>query len=106
MTSHGVSRSESETTQKSCPSGAPSTAPPESAAVTPATTRISTAGNWGANCSSSPAMPYTPASPLHTKATSRPDCAVSSAQRQRSSSFVIGEVYVSFPGKSGATRST
>ena len=35
------------------------------------------------------AMPYTPASPLHTSATVRPLWAVSSAQRQRSSSLVM-----------------
>ena len=38
-------------------------------------------------------MPYTPASPLHTMATVRPAAAVSSAQRQRSSSRVMGVTY-------------
>ena len=57
MASQGVSRSERDTTQKSWPKGAPSTAPPERAAVTPGTTWTSTPGYWGASCSSSPAMP-------------------------------------------------
>ena len=42
-------------------------------------TWISTSGNWGASSSTGPAMPYTPASPLHTRAVVRPDRARSSA---------------------------
>ena len=44
MTSHGVSRSEREITQKSWASGAPSTAPPLRAAVRPGTTSTATSG--------------------------------------------------------------
>ena len=57
MVSQGVSRSEREMTQKSCMSGAPSTAAPESAAVTPGTTSISTASTPSASWSKGPAMP-------------------------------------------------
>ena len=44
MTAHGVSLSEREITQKSCASGAPSTAPPLSAAVSPGTISTVTLG--------------------------------------------------------------
>src|SRR5699024_1951454 len=44
MTCQGVSRSDSETVQKSCPSGAPRAAAPARAAVTPGITSTSTAG--------------------------------------------------------------
>ena len=47
------------------------------------------------NC---PAMPYTPASPLHTMATVLPDRASSSAMRQRSSSRVMGVWQTSLSG--------
>ena len=57
MVSQGVSRSEREITQKSCMSGAPSTAAPESAAVTPGTTSISTSSTPSASWSKGPAMP-------------------------------------------------
>ena len=104
--SHGVSRSDREITQKSCISGAPSTAAPESAEVTPGTTSTSAPPYSPASCKSGPAMPYTPASPLHTSATVRPAAAVSSAQRQRSSSRVMGVTYVSLPGYRCFTKST
>lgn len=92
IVSQGVSRSEREITQKSCISGAPSTAAPERAAVTPGTTWMSTSPIPSASWSSGPAMPYTPASPLHRKATVLPARAVSKAQRQRSSSCRMGVV--------------
>ena len=80
---------ERESTQKSWASGAPSTAPPLRAAVRPGTTSTVTSGQPSASSSRGLAMPYTPASPLHTRATVRPLWAVSSAQRQRSSSLVM-----------------
>ena len=57
MTAQGVSRSDREMTQKSWPRGAPSTAPPERAAVTPATTSTSTSGYSPASSSTGLAMP-------------------------------------------------
>ena len=105
MTSQGVSRSDRESTAKSCIKGAPSTAAPARAAVTPGTTWISTSGNWGASSSTGPAMPYTPASPLHTRAVVRPDRARSSAARQRSISWVMGVEKYSLSGNSPRIRS-
>ena len=87
------------------PEGAPSTAAPARAAVTPGTTWISTSGKWGASSSTGPAMPYTPASPLHTRAVVRPDRARSSAARQRSISWVMGVEKHSLSGNSPRIRS-
>ena len=92
ITAQGVSRSDREMTQKSWPTGAPSRAPPDRAEVTPGTTSTSTSGNRGASWSTGPAMPYTPASPLHTRATVLPPSAASNAQRHRSISRVMGVV--------------
>ena len=55
--SMGVSRSEREITQKSCMRGAPSTAAPEVAEVTPGTTSTSTLGYSPSSSRMGPAMP-------------------------------------------------
>ena len=89
MTSHGVSRSESDTHAKSHVMGEPSTAPPEQAAVMPGMTSTSISGSFSHTSSSSPAMPYTPASPDETTATIFPCLARSRAAVQRSTSFVM-----------------
>ena len=57
ITFQSVSRSDSEITQKSCPSGAPSSAAPDTAAVTPGITTISTPGYSSLSSSTGLAMP-------------------------------------------------
>ena len=89
--SQGVSRSDREITQKSCISGAPSTAAPDSAAVTPGTTSTSTPAYSPASCSRGPGHAVharvAAAHHGHRLAPPRPS---SSAQRQRSSSLRHG----------------
>ena len=92
-------------TAKSCVSGAPSSAAPVHAAVMPGTTSTSTRSR-AASVSTSPAMPYTPASPLQITLTSSPAAARSTAMRQRSSSPRMAVATNSFSGYSGLTSST
>ncbi len=91
ITSGAVSRSLRLMTAKSWPRGAPSSAAPLLAAVTPGITRIDggfsiPAESW----KTSPAIPYIPASPLHTRAILRPRAAWESAHRHRSVSCRMG----------------
>ncbi len=75
---------------KSCPSGAPTAADAARAAVTPGTVSISTPGASAASSSAIEAMAYTPGSPEHTSATSRPPAASASACLARTTSSPIG----------------
>ena len=77
--------------------GAPSTAAPARAAVTPGMTSTSTSGKSSAIWRMGPAMPYTPASPLQIMAVVFPSAARSRARRHRSSSWVMGVDRISRP---------
>ncbi|VAV83890.1 hypothetical protein MNBD_DELTA01-1149, partial [hydrothermal vent metagenome] len=73
------------------------------------TTSISTSSNPGevaASSITSPAMPYTPASPLLTIATVSPLAAIFRAFLQRSTSSVIFEVTTRWPESSGLISET
>ena len=92
-------------TAKSCISGAPRIAAPESTAETPAIVWISTPGYSEESSSQSPLMPYTPASPEQTIATVLPSAAVLSARRTRSTSCRIGVVSTGLSGTCALMRS-
>ena len=74
MTSHGLSRSDSDSTQKSCPSGAPTRRATACAAVRPGRTRTGTSFQRGSAATSrtAAAIANTPGSPDETTATRRP----------------------------------
>ena len=103
--SGGVSKSLRLITAKSSPRGEPSRAAPDRAAVMPGITPISTGGYSGASSYTREAMPYTPLSPPHTRATLRPSAALLKAIRQRSGSFRMGVECGSFPAMSGRINS-
>ena len=98
MVSQGVRRSLRLMTAKSCISGAPRTAAPEEAAVTPGTISTETSGYSRPISRISPAMPYTPASPLQIMAVVLPFDASENARRHRSVSRRMGVVRNSFSG--------
>jgi hypothetical protein len=107
MTSQGLSRSESETMQKSWPSGAPTRLATTCAAVRPGTIRIGTSFHCGSSLTSSTAaaIANTPGSPDETTATRRPRLARSRANAARSASTRLSERCRRWRGL-GATRST
>ena len=77
MVGHGVSRSESEMAQKSCVSGAPTSAAQVLMAEAPGTISTSMPESgvqpaWNSTSNVGPAMPYTPASPEEMIATFLP----------------------------------
>jgi len=108
ITDHGVSRSESEMAQKSCPSGAPSSDAHEDSAVVPGTMRSSgdspcfqpiSCRTWKTRL----AMPYTPASPEEMIATFAPSRAASIEARARPISSVMPVLMTCLPSSSGRT---
>ena len=106
MTSHGLSRSDSERTQKSWPSGAPTRLATACAAVRPGTTRTGTSFHCGSSLTSrtAAAIANTPGSPDETTATRRPRFARSSANAARSASTRLSEGCRRWRGLAG-TRS-
>ena len=113
MAGQGVSRSDSEIAQKSCVSGAPTSAAQVLRAEAPGTISTSMSPGfplggvhpaWKSTSKVGPAMPYTPASPEETSATLRPWRARSSASMARSSSSVIDLRMTSLPSSRSATR--
>ena len=107
MTDHGLSRSDSETTAKSPPMGAPARAATAWTALSPGSTRIGTAANAGSSATSNTAeaMPKMPASPPETTATRSPASARSRASRARSRSTVLPDACRVSPARCG-TRLT
>ena len=87
-TSHGLSRSESEITAWSWPSGAPTAAATALDAVTAGSTRTGTSTYFSSDATSrrAAAIANTPGSPPDTTATERPDAARSRACAARSAS--------------------
>ena len=105
MTSSGVSRSLRLTTAKSFMSGAPRQAAAALAAVTPGTTSTVTGEPSGSSSSTSPAMPYTPASPVLMTATRDPAVASATAASARVVSWRMPLATVRLPATRSATSS-
>ena len=96
--------SDSDSAQKSCPSGAPQRAATASIAVTPGTTATSSrrhaSGPASIASQTAAAIAKTPGSPPDTTATRRPAAASASAARARASSSRLSEACAAWPGPS------